>query len=77
MLPTYTGSLGLYIKKTNVEAQKIDESNLKMHKMDLVIFSLKNKLGQVQFFKKTFLVADISLEVILEMFFLLFGNVNI
>ena len=40
-------------------------------------FSVQNRLGKIQFFERTFLLADTSMEVILGMLFLTFSNVDI
>lgn len=39
-------------------------------------FFLQNSLKKVQFFKKTFLLADISMEVVLRISFFFFNNGN-
>lgn len=45
--------------------------------MVLAIFSLKDNLERVWFFEKTFLVANISIKVVLEISFFLFNNADI
>ena len=40
-------------------------------------FQVINKLGRAQFFQKSFLLANITIKVVLEMLFLIFSNVNI
>lgn len=40
-------------------------------------FSVQNRLEKVEFFEKTFLLADISIKVVLEMLFLTFSDINI
>lgn len=40
-------------------------------------FSVQNKLGKIQFFEETFLLVETSIEVVLRMFFLVFGNMDI
>ena len=45
--------------------------------MVIVNCSAKDKLGKIRFFQKTFLLANISLEVVLEMLFLTFSKANI
>ena len=45
--------------------------------MVLAGFSVQDKLTKVQFFEKTFLVADTSIEVVLGMFFLTLSNVDV
>lgn len=76
MSPAYIAKLSLVISKTDVGAQKIDDSPLVIYRMVLAGFSVKNNLGKVWFFEKTFWLAITSMEVVLEMFFLIFLNVN-
>ena len=45
--------------------------------MVIVDCSVKNKLKRVRFFQKTFLLANISLEIVLEMFFHTLSRANI
>lgn len=45
--------------------------------MVLAVFYIKHKLGQVKFFDKTFLVPDISIDIIFGILFLLLSNVNV
>lgn len=45
--------------------------------MVLVSFQVENKLGKALVFQKTFLLAEISMEVVLKIFFLTFNNANI
>ncbi len=45
--------------------------------MVLTYFSLQNSLGKILFFKKTFLLANTSMEVILRMPFLFVNNINV
>lgn len=74
--PTYTAKWGLVTQKTDIEAQKIDGSTLVTDGMVLAGFSVPNKLGKVWFFEETFMLADISMEVVLEMPFLTFYNTD-
>ena len=48
-----------------------------MFGMVLASFQVENKLGQTRYFQKTFLLADISMEVVLGMPFLTLSNANI
>ena len=74
---TYAIKLGLCARKTNVGAQKIDGSNLDNFEIVIVDCSVKDKLGRVRFFRKTFLLANIGLEVILGMLFLTLSKANV
>lgn len=73
----YTTKLDLTIQKTNIGAQKIHGLLLEIYGMASVRFLLQNSLGRVQFFEKTFLLADTSIKIILDMPFFSLSNVNI
>ena len=77
MTSTYAKKLGLLIQKTDVEAQKIDELSLDTFGMVIAGFQVLDKQGRAQFFQKTFLLANTTIEVVLRMFFLTFSNVDI
>lgn len=77
MTPAYAAKLGLLTQKTDVGAQKIDDSTLVTYGIVIVGFSLQEKLGKVWFFEKPFLLADNTIKVVLEMSFLFFSNADI
>ena len=58
-------------------SQKIDGSLLKTFEIVIVNFQIIDKLGRTLFFQKTFLLANIIMEVVLEIPFLIFSNTNI
>lgn len=70
MTPAYASTLGLRVRKTDIETKKIDESPLETFGMVIARFSLQDKLGRARFFQETFLLANTSMEVILGMPFL-------
>ena len=74
---TFAQQLDLFIRPTNTEAQKIYGITLDIYKMVVAAFSIINKANWVKFFKKIFLVANISLEVVFGMFFLILSSINI
>lgn len=61
----YAAKLGFKDRLTNVDAQKIDGSILKMFEIVLVSFQVENKLCKVRFFQETFLLANTSIDMIL------------
>lgn len=73
----YTEKLGLTSQSINVSAQKIDGLPLGTYGMVIAEFLVQNKLGKAWFFKGTFLLADISIELLLGMPFLSFRNANL
>ena len=77
MTLAYTAQLSLKVQKINVDTQKIDGFSLATYDMIIAIFQILDKHRCFQFFQETFLLANISMEVVLGMLFLIFGNVNI
>ena len=77
MSPAYAAKLGLKVQKTDIGAQKIDGSTLETFGMILADFQVEDKLGRARFFQETFLLADISTEVVPGMPFLTLSNANV
>ena len=77
MTPAYVSRLGLQARHTNVKAQKIDDSILQTFGLVLAHFKVEDKLPKAQFFQKTFLLTDISAEVVLGMSFLTLSNADV
>ena len=75
--PSFAKQLGLLIRPTDVEAQKIDGTALNTHEIVAAALSVVDKANRVRFFEKTFLVANVSLEVVLGMPFLILSSVDI
>lgn len=69
MSPTFAVILNFASRLINLGAQKIDGSLLEIYGMASTKFLLYNSLRKVQFFKETFLLANTSMKVVLEMFF--------
>lgn len=68
--------LGLKVRLTDVKAQKIGSSTLKIFGIVLASLQVDNKLGPSCFFQKTFLMTNISMTMILDMPFLTFSNTD-
>ena len=77
MTLAYISKLGPKVHHTDIGAQKIDGSTLKIFGMVLTSFQVEDQLGRARFFKKTLLSADINMQVVLNIPFLTFSNVNI
>ena len=77
MNPDYARKLELKIRRTNIGAQKIDGSALKIFGMIIADFQVEDKASRPRFFQKTFLVADTKFEVILGMLFLKISNADV
>ena len=72
--PTFAKQLGLPIRPTDVGAQKIDGTTLDTYGMVVAAFSVEDKDNRVRFFEETFLVANVSPEIVLGIpFFTLSG----
>ena len=77
MTPAHAAHLSLKMRVTNVGAQKIDGSSLATYGMVIAAFQVVDKLGCSRFFQETFLLADISMEVVLGMPFLTLSNADV
>ena len=77
MHPIFAERLGLVVGSTNVGTQKIDGITLETYGMVVAVFSMTNQAKRVKFFKETFLMANVSPDVILEMPFFTLSGANI
>ena len=73
----FAKELGLLIRTADVGVQKIVDTTLNTYGMVVVAFLVKDKANQVRFFEKIFLVANVSPEVVLRMFFFILSRVNV
>ncbi len=77
MSQVFASQLGLKIWKTNIGAQKIDNTTLETYGMVVSTFSVLDKDGRERFFEKSFLFADVKLNVVLKMPFLSMSNTDV
>ncbi len=77
MTPIYVTKLGFVIWSTDIIAQKIINLNLEIYNIVIARFSLQDQLVRFQFFEKTLLLADISMEIVLAMSFLTLNQIGI
>ena len=75
--PTFAKQLGLPTRPTDVEAQKIDSTILDTYGIVVAAFSVEDKTHRVRFFEETFLVANVSPDVVLGMLFLTLSSANV
>ena len=75
--PTFAWELGLPIRTTDVGAQKIDGIMLDIFGMVVIAFSVTDKANRVKFFKETFLIVNVSPEVVLEIPFLTLSGADV
>ena len=77
MHPAFAERLGLVVQTTNIGTQKIDGTTLETYGMVVAAFSVTDQTNRVRFFEETFLVANVSPDVVLEMPFLTLSSANI
>lgn len=75
--PKFTQKLGFKIRNANISIQKIVNTILEIYGIIISIFLLLNKDSKERFFKKTFLLVNVSLYIILGIFFVIMNNVDI
>ena len=77
MHPAFAEKLGLVVQTTNVGAQKIDATTLETYGMVVAAFSVTDQTDRVSFFEETFLVANVSPDVVFGMPFLTLSDADI
>ena len=75
--PFFAKQLDLLIRPTDVRGQKFDGSMLDTHKMVVAAFSVMDKANRAKFFEETFLVANISPEIVFGMPFLILSGLDV
>ena len=74
---TLTQKLGLLVRPMDVGEKQIDGTMLNVFGRVVTTFLVTDKANQVRFFKETFLIANVSLEIVLEMPFLTFSGADV
>ena len=77
MTPAFASKLGIKVCSTNVGGQKINGSTLQTFRMVLANFQVEDKLARAHFFQELFILADTTVEVVLDMLFLTLSNVDV
>lgn len=57
--------------------QKFNDFVFKTYSIIIAKFSIQNKISKFQFFGKTFFRANIDINLVLKMLFVIFSNTNI
>ncbi len=65
------------ICKTNVGAQKIDDTTLETYRMVVSTFSVSDKDGRERFFEESYLLADVKPDIVLGMPFQTMSNADV
>ncbi len=77
MSQVFAHQLGLKIQKTNIGAQKIDDTTLETYGMVVSSFSILDKDGRERFFEESFLLIHLKPDVMLRMPCLTLSNTDI
>lgn len=74
---TFNKKLGFWVLKIETNTQKIDGSSLKTFKIVITYFLIDYKAARPWFLEDTFLIANISTDIALEIFFLILSYAEI
>ena len=77
MHPAFAESWGLVAQTTNVGVQIIDGTILETYGMMIAAFSVTDQADRVRFFEETFLVANVSPDVVLGMSFFTLSSADV
>ncbi len=77
MTQAFALQLGPKTRKTSIGAQKIVGITLELYGIIVSILSISDKSDKERFFKESFLLTNIKLDIILKIFFLTISNTNI
>ena len=75
--PAFAKRLGFVVRTTNVGTQKIDGTTLETNRMMVAAFSVTDQANKIKFFEETFLVANVSPDMVLEMLFFILNSANV
>ena len=75
--PAFAEKLGLVERATNVGAQKIDGTTFETYGMVVAVFLVTDQADKIRFFEETFLIANVSLDVVFGMLFLTLSGADI
>lgn len=75
--PAFAKELGLSIKPMDIRVQKIDGIILNTYGIVIAAFLLTDKANWEKFFEETFLVVNISPEIVFGILFLTLSNADI
>ena len=77
MTPAYIAKLGFKVCLTVIRPQKIDDLFLETFVIDVARFQTLDNFDRACFFKKTFLLANISIKMGFKIFLFIFRNINV
>ena len=77
MHPAFAERLGFVIQATNISAQKIDSTTLETYEIVVTAFLVTNQADRVEFFEETFLVANVSPDMVFGIPFLTLSGADV
>ena len=77
MHPVFAERLGLVVWATNVGTQKIDGTTFETYGIVVAAFSVTDQVDKIKFFEETFLVANVSPDVIFGIPFLTLSDASV
>ena len=77
MHPAFAERLSLVVQATNVGTQKIDSTIFETYGIVIAVFSVTDQVDKVRFFEETFLVVNVSPDVVFGMPFLSLSGADI
>lgn len=75
--PSFARKLDLYACEINIGVQRIDGNKLEIFGIIIAFFLIKNKDKKSYFFEETFPLANISMNIALEILFFTLSNVRV
>ena len=77
MHPAFAEKLSFMVQTTNVNTQKIEGTTFETYGIVVAAFSVTDQTDRVRFFEKTFLVVNVSPDVVLGMLFLILNSTDV
>ena len=77
MHPAFAEKLAFMVQTSNVGTQKIDGNTLEIYGMIVMTLLVIDQADRIKFFEETFLVANISPDMVLERLFLTLSSADI
>ena len=72
----FAKQLGFPIRPTDIGEQKINSITQDIHRIVVTAYLVVDKVNRIRFFQETFLMANVSPEVVFKMLFLTMSNVD-
>ena len=75
--PAFAERLGFVIQTTNISTQKIDGTTFETYGMVVAAFLMTDQISRIRFFEETFLVANVSLDVVFRILFFTMSDADV